>query len=402
MPLYVGIMSGTSLDGIDVALINIQHNMPIVLICAHTVPFEPALRESLAALMQPDLVHSVAKIGTVQQALTCAFAQAVNTLLQEQNITPDSIEAIGCHGQTIWHAPDALIPFSIQLNNPALLAALAGIDVIDNFRANDLAQGGQGAPLVPPFHQALFMPYPTNVTRRVVINIGGIANVTILPTSSTGMTRGFDTGPGNTLLDSWSELHTGHAIDIDGRWGSGGTCNPILLNKLLADPYFALPAPKSTGREYFNMQWLKQQLADYQALIPALIPALSPQDVQATLVELTSLSIAQAIARHLVSPEHGELSVHEQQLGQANQHQCEWIICGGGVHNAALLQRLQSLCSDQNATLTDMHSLGYDADAIEAMAFAWLAYCYDAQIPANSPAVTGAKKSVILGAKTYA
>jgi len=398
MPLYVGIMSGTSLDGIDVALINIQHNMPIVLICAHTVPFEPALRESLAALMQPDLVHSVAKIGTVQQALTCAFAQAVNTLLQEQNITPDSIKAIGCHGQTIWHAPDALIPFSIQLNNPALLAALAGIDVIDNFRANDLAQGGQGAPLVPPFHQALFMPYPTNVTRRVVINIGGIANVTILPTSSTGMTRGFDTGPGNTLLDSWSELHTGHAIDIDGRWGSDGTCNTILLNKLLADPYFALPAPKSTGREYFNMRWLKQHLADYQTLIPAL----SPQDVQATLVELTSLSIAQAIAKHLASPEHGDRSAHEQQLGQANQHQCEWIICGGGVHNTALLQQLQSLCSDQNATLTDMHSLGYDADAIEAMAFAWLAYCYDEQIPANSPAVTGAKKSVILGAKTYA
>lgn len=398
MPLYVGIMSGTSLDGIDVALINIQHNMPIVLICAHTVPFEPALRESLAALMQPDLVHSVAKIGTVQQALTCAFAQAVNTLLQEQNITPDSIKAIGCHGQTIWHAPDALIPFSIQLNNAALLAALTQIDVVDDFRANDLAHDGQGAPLVPPFHQALFMPYPTNVARRVIINIGGIANVTILPTSPTGITRGFDTGPGNTLLDSWSELHTGHAIDIDGRWGSDGTCNTILLNKLLADPYFALPAPKSTGREYFNMRWLKQHLADYQTLIPAL----SPQDVQATLVELTSVSIAQAIAKHLASPEHGDRSAHEQQLGQANQHQCEWIICGGGVHNTALLQQLQSLCSNQNATLTDMHSLGYDADAIEAMAFAWLAYCYDAQIPANSPAVTGAKKSVILGAKTYA
>ena len=398
MPLYVGIMSGTSLDGIDVALINIQHNTPIVLICAHTVPFEPALRESLAALMQPDLVHSVAKIGTVQQALTCAFAQAVNTLLQEQNITPDSIKAIGCHGQTIWHAPDALIPFSIQLNNAALLAALTQIDVVDDFRANDLAHDGQGAPLVPPFHQALFMPYPTNVAQRVVINIGGIANVTILPTSPTGITRGFDTGPGNTLLDSWSELHTGHAIDIDGRWGSDGTCNTILLNKLLADPYFALPAPKSTGREYFNLQWLKQQLADYQTLIPAL----SPQDVQATLVELTSVSIAQAIAKHLASPEHGDRSDHEQQLGQANQHKCEWIICGGGVHNAALLQQLQSLCSEQNATLTDMHSLGYDADAIEAMAFAWLAYCYDAQIPANSPAVTGAKKSVILGAKTYA
>jgi anhydro-N-acetylmuramic acid kinase len=398
MPLYVGIMSGTSLDGIDVALINIQHNTPIVLICAHTVPFEPALRESLAALMQPDSVHSVAKIGTVQQALTCAFAQAVNTLLQEQNITPDSIEAIGCHGQTIWHAPDAFIPFSIQLNNAALLAALTQIDVVDNFRANDLAHDGQGAPLVPPFHQALFMPYPTNVAQRVVINIGGIANVTILPTSPTGITRGFDTGPGNTLLDSWSELHTGHAIDIDGRWGSHGTCNTILLNKLLADPYFALPAPKSTGREYFNLQWLKQQLADYQTLIPAL----SPQDVQATLVELTSVSIAQAIAKHLASPEHGDRSDHEQQLGQANQHKCEWIICGGGVHNAALLQQLQSLCSEQNATLTDMHSLGYDADAIEAMAFAWLAYCYDAQIPANSPAVTGAKKSVILGAKTYA
>ncbi|MDA7793983.1 anhydro-N-acetylmuramic acid kinase, partial [Glaciecola sp.] len=354
--------------------------------------------ESLAALMQPDLVHSVAKIGTVQQALTCAFAQAVNTLLQEQNISPDSIKAIGCHGQTIWHAPDALIPFSIQLNNAALLAALTQIDVVDDFRANDLAHDGQGAPLVPPFHQALFMPYPTNVARRVIINIGGIANVTILPTSPTGITRGFDTGPGNTLLDSWSELHTGHAIDIDGRWGSHGTCNTILLNKLLADPYFALPAPKSTGREYFNLQWLKQQLADYQTLIPAL----SPQDVQATLVELTSVSIAQAIAKHLASPEHGDRSDHEQQLGQANQHKCEWIICGGGVHNAALLQQLQSLCSEQNATLTDMHSLGYDADAIEAMAFAWLAYCYDAQIPANSPAVTGAKKSVILGAKTYA
>jgi anhydro-N-acetylmuramic acid kinase len=393
MPLYVGIMSGTSLDGIDVALINVSQQpislVKIELVCSHTVPFDASLRQSLTALMQPNLEHSIATIGTVQQALASAFAQAVNTLLQEQHIASTSIQAIGCHGQTIWHAPDALIPFSIQLNNPALLAALTGIDVIDNFRANDLAQGGQGAPLVPPFHQALFMPYPKNVSQRIVINIGGIANVTILPKSLNGMTSGFDTGPGNTLLDSWCEFNTGHAIDIDGAWGKDGTCNTTLLNQLLDDPYFALPAPKSTGREYFNLQWLKQQLSQFQASANS-VPELTPQDVQATLVELTSVSIAQAIA------------LHTPFLEQSEPHHCEWIICGGGVHNIGLMQQLQSHCASQNAKLTDMHALGYDADAIEAMAFAWLAYCYDEQIPANLPAVTGATKTVVLGAKTYA
>jgi len=400
MTLFVGIMSGTSLDGIDVALISVTPRSDtaanISLVCANTINFDLELRSSLTYLMQPKQTHSLAEIGAVQQALATAFADAVNTLLREHNIAPNDIQAIGCHGQTIWHAPNALIPFSIQLNNAALLAALTGIDVIDNFRANDLAQGGQGAPLVPPFHQALFMPYPENVSQRIVINIGGIANVTILPSEQQGITNGFDTGPGNTLLDSWCALHTGQAIDIDGAWGSGGHCDPILLDRMLADPYFSLPAPKSTGREYFNLGWLEQQLADYSAFAAVV---LEPQDVQATLVELTSVSIARAIMT-----QHGAI---ESQIGSEFKSgfgfgRREWIICGGGVHNAALLQRLQVHCSAQHATLTNMQSLGYDADAIEAMAFAWLAYCYEAKSPANSPAVTGAKKPVILGAKTYA
>lgn len=396
MTLFVGIMSGTSLDGIDVALINVtprsDNTANITLVCAHTVNFDLELRSSLTSLMQPKQTHSLAEIGAVQQALTTAFAQAVNTLLCQHDIAPNDIQAIGCHGQTIWHAPDALIPFSIQLNNAALLAALTGIDVVDNFRANDLAQGGQGAPLVPPFHQALFMPYPENVSQRIVINIGGIANITILPSDQQDITSGFDTGPGNTLLDSWCALHTGKAIDIDGAWASGGHCVPILLDRMLADPYFSLPAPKSTGREYFNLSWLEQQLADYSAFAAVV---LEPQDVQATLVELTSVSIARAIMT-----QHGAIeSQIESGFGFERR---EWIICGGGVHNAALSQRLQAHCSAQHAILTDMQSLGYDADAIEAMAFAWLAYCYEAKIPANYPAVTGAKKPVILGAKTYA
>lgn len=400
MTLYVGIMSGTSLDGIDVAVINIAENAQVSLICAHTTPFAASLKNTLSAFMQPESRHTLAELGALQQALATAYAASVNTLLQDQQISAQHITAIGCHGQTVWHAPDAPIPYSIQLNNAALLAALTGIDVIDNFRANDLAHGGQGAPLVPPFHQALFMPYPDGVSQRILINIGGIANITVLPTASASAdgsapTIGFDTGPGNTLLDSWSFEHTGKPIDIDGLWARSGECNNTLLEVFLADDYFALPAPKSTGREYFNLHWLKQKIATYHDLstqISTALPTqsqhsmiLRPQDVQATLVALTSVTITEAIA----------------QDGTA-KHRAEWLICGGGIHNTLLHQQLQEQCRLHNATLTNMQFLGYDGDAIEAMAFAWFAYCYDNQLPANSPAVTGASQAVILGSKTYA
>ena len=348
---YIGLMSGTSVDGVDAVLADFADNRVKTLGYVH-LPFAPALREALQGLMQsgPDEVE---RAGDASVALGKCYAEAVSALLVKTGMKAEQVAAIGAHGQTIRHRPER--GFSTQLNASAHLSELTGISVVADFRSRDVAAGGQGAPLVPAFHAAVF----SGAEPRAVVNIGGIANVTLLPVQgSSDPVRGFDTGPGNTLLDAWCERHTGKSFDDGGAWSASGKIDETLLEVLLAEPYFALAPPKSTGRELFNLNWLDAKLAAR--------PAMPPVDVQATLVALTARSIAKAVE------------------GRA----C--YICGGGVLNAALLRWLP------HAQSTSV--LGVDPMQVEALAFAWLArQCY-ASAPGNVPEVTGAKGPRILGA----
>lgn len=390
MALYIGIMSGTSLDGIDVALVSIEgdNTLPIIRCrAARTTPFSSALLTDLQQMMIQPVQH-VAHVGAVQNQLAHEYALAVNQLLHDTQLDASDIHAIGCHGQTIWHAPDADSPYSIQLNNAALLAANTGIAVIDNFRAKDLALQGQGAPLVPAFHHALLHDLHSDrddshdQQTRAVINIGGIANVTLLPAQ--GLITdvlGFDTGPGNTLLDTWCLHHTGQTYDKDGEWGASGNVDNALLQQMLSDPYFAIAGPKSSGREYFNRDWVLHHIMAICA------DDLAPCDVQATLVQLTAHTIARSL--HHAKNETAPQSIADSQ----------WIICGGGAHNPYLMLALKALAPSKTHVI-DMQTLGIDSDALEAMAFAWLAFCYEHRLRANLPHVTGAQRPVILGSKT--
>lgn len=357
--LYVGIMSGTSLDGIDIALTSFSPSAPrATLLGATCMPFPPALRHDLLALCQPgaDEIH---RAGVAGQQWARLAAQGVDELLQQQSVHPDQVSAIGSHGQTIRHHPES--GFSVQIGAPALLAELSGIDVICDFRNRDLAAGGEGAPLVPAFHAWLLAAPQT----RAVVNIGGFANLTLLDGACVS---GFDSGPGNVLLDHWIHQHTGKFFDADGAWARGGQVIPELLAAMLADPYFARSAPKSTGREYFHPAWLAHQLHSRQD---------NPADVQATLLELTARTIVDA-------------------LDSCQPQAREIYICGGGVRNGALMERLQQLLAPRPVHSTA--SLGVDPDWMEAIAFAWLAWRCQNRQSGNLPAVTGARGERILGA----
>ncbi|HCA26988.1 MAG TPA: anhydro-N-acetylmuramic acid kinase [Betaproteobacteria bacterium] len=357
---YIGLMSGTSLDGIDGALITCSAQGRCHL--AHTAyqPFDAELRTQLLALSQTadNDLESAALAGI---RLARRYAETVARLLADTGLTPAQIRGIGCHGQTVRHRPEQ--GFSIQLGNPALLAELAGITIVADFRSRDLAAGGQGAPLVPAFHQAYFSQPPAN---RVIVNIGGISNLTYL--TATGDTAlGFDCGPGNLLLDAWAERHLHKPYDHDGAWAARGTVIPELLAALHALPFFHRPPPKSTGRETFNLAWLDKWLTtDYAAA-----------DVQATLLQLTATAIADAI--HDYCPQTQEV-----------------YLCGGGAHNSTLRRALASLLPGVPLKLTDER--GIAADWVEAFAFAWLARQTLHHAPGNLPAVTGAKHPCILGA----
>jgi anhydro-N-acetylmuramic acid kinase len=292
--------------------------------------------------------------------LAVLYADAVKQLLKSANKKASDITAIGCHGQTIRHRPE--LGFTLQIGNNALLAELTGISVVGDFRSRDIAAGGQGAPLVPAFHQAIFGSKQVN---RTLINIGGIANITYL--GKNGDVLGFDSGPGNMLLDSWAQLKTGKAYDADGAWAATGVVHESLLVNMLAEPYFALPPPKSTGRDLFNDHWLKQH---------QLYPHLRPQDVARTLVALTAHSICDALNK----------------CGSVD----EVYLCGGGAHNSLLTDELQKLLGDKKV-LTTAH-LGIGVDWVEAAAFAWLAKQTCDNKPSNMPAVTGAKGLRVLGA----
>lgn len=359
--LYIGLMSGTSADGIDAALVDLKKTQP-QLIATHYQEFNPELRSEIFALSQsgPDEIN---RMGELDVKLGHAFAAAVNTLINENAVKPSSIKAIGSHGQTIRHNPAK--HFSIQIGDPNIIAAETGITTVADFRRRDLALGGQGAPLVPVFHHAVFTKKNLN---RVVVNIGGIANITVLPDS--GAIFGFDTGPGNTLLDAWAEKHLEQPRDQNGAWAAKGKAKEAILNNLLNDPYFRLLPPKSTGREYFNLAWLEKFLS----------PAIKPVDVQATLVELTARSILDAISQHV---SEGEI-----------------LICGGGVHNKFLMKRIKELAG--KFTVDSTLNYGVDPDWVEAVAFAWLAKQTMMKKPGNITAVSGAKRETILGGVYFA
>ncbi|SFM96291.1 anhydro-N-acetylmuramic acid kinase [Nitrosomonas communis] len=358
--LYIGIMSGTSLDGIDVALVDFNFPTPS-LIETYFLVYDQYLREKLLALNQVgyDELHRAALLSN---QLSRLYADAVEGLLSKSGVSSQNITAIGCHGQTVRHCPQSERAYSIQLGNAALLSELTGITVVADFRSRDIAAGGQGAPLVPAFHQVIF---GHTEKHRIIVNIGGIANITSL--SPRREVIGFDCGPGNILMDAWCLQHTGSLYDHNGYWAETGCIIPELLEALLAFPFFSLPPPKSTGREIFNSEWLNSYLHGKE----------SPRNVQATLLKLSVETIAQSIWLHF--PEAEEI-----------------YVCGGGARNGKLIDELKTALSGKEVNLTDV--LGVDADWMEAFAFAWLAKQTINKVPGNLPAVTGAQGCRILGA----
>ncbi len=351
-------MSGTSLDGADAALVDFSSGFPRTLAFS-TVAFSNELRDRILELSEPGS-DPLDLAATVSMELADLYAEAVEEVIASAAVPRDSIVAVGCHGQTVRHRPDR--GFTIQLNDPARLAELTGLDVVADFRRRDMAAGGQGAPLVPAFHEAVFR-HPSR--SRVVVNIGGISNLTWLPAA--GPTMGFDCGPGNVLLDGWARKHIGKLFDEDGQWAAAGRTDTILLERLLAEPFFRKQPPKSTGRELFRLAWLQERLpADYRTA-----------DVQSTLTDFTAHGIVDAIDRHC--PGTGEI-----------------YLSGGGARNGSLVARIRALARDRTVSTTDQ--LGVPAAHVEAIAFAWLAMKCVLREPVDLTAVTGARAPRILGA----
>jgi len=358
--LYIGLMSGTSLDGVDGVLADFSGRGIRTLQAAFT-PFPFDLRSELMAL-QAASENELEREALAANALARCYADCVRQLVAQ---APGPVRAVAVHGQTIRHRPE--LGFTRQTNNPALLAELSGIDVIADFRSRDIAAGGQGAPLVPAFHEARFGK-PKQV--RVVVNIGGIGNISVL--HGDGRVSGFDTGPGNVLMDLWVARHTGKPYDEDGAFAASGQVDQQLLDILLDEPYFRQPPPKSTGRDLFHAEWLDKKLAQR--------PGLAPADVQATLTRLTAVSIAQAI--------------REATAGQPAQ---AVYVCGGGAYNGVLLRDIEAALGG-GIPVKSTDELGVAPNRVEALAFAWLGYQFTRRRPGNLPAVTGAAGLRVLGA----
>ncbi|MBS0338966.1 MAG: anhydro-N-acetylmuramic acid kinase [Proteobacteria bacterium] len=366
--LFVGLMSGTSLDGVDAVLADFSKGAMTVL--AHAgAPFPAALRAELLALNTPGGGDELHRAALAANALARIYAQVTTDLLHRASVPAACVTAIGAHGQTVRHRPLEFdgVGYTLQLNNPALLAELTGIDVVADFRTRDLAAGGQGAPLVPAFHRALFSRPDESVA---VLNIGGISNLSLLPASNatTGTVLGFDCGPGNALLDHWCQSHLGQPYDAGGQWAAGGKVLPELLKRLQAEPFFGRQPPKSTGRDLFNPAWLAARLQGLQA---------DPVDVQATLAELTASACA------------GDVLRHGQEVRQL-------VVCGGGALNAHLMARI----ADHLPGIEVLSSTerGLPAQQVEAAAFAWLAHAAVRRLPGNLSSVTGARGGRVLGA----
>ncbi|WP_223807279.1 anhydro-N-acetylmuramic acid kinase [Montanilutibacter psychrotolerans] len=373
--MFVGLISGTSADGIDAALVRFNDgdatDTRCELLLGRTYPWQDTLRRRLVELGQGADARSLEELATLDVQVAEAFAAATAQLLDEADVAPSAVRAIGSHGQTVRHRPDGANldgrhPFSWQIGDGGVIAERSGIATVADFRRRDVAAGGHGAPLVPAFHAALLQAPDED---RAVLNLGGIANYTLLPALASqhgGAVRGFDTGPANALMDAWCERHSGQPYDADGAFAASGEVDAALLARLLAEPWFALPPPKSTGREQFHLDWLQSRLTGNE----------SARDVQATLLELTAVTVADAL--------------------RAQQPATRRVIaCGGGVRNsrvlAAIAAKLQGMALESTA------QYGLDPDFVEAMAFAWLARQTVAGLPGNVPSVTGARGPRVLG-----
>jgi anhydro-N-acetylmuramic acid kinase len=353
--LFIGLMSGTSLDGVDVALCQIDESS-CLLKASYFMPFQRDLKEEILSVINGST--TIKEIGELDYKLAVVFSKAVNALLKQEHLLSDNIVAIGSHGQTLWHEPNGEFPFSMQLGNPSVLAVETGIDVVADFRAKDIAMGGQGAPFAPAFHQFLF----SHLKSCAVLNIGGMANISILGKEPIG----YDTGCGNVLMDMWIMEHKGLAYDKDGNWAKSGTVNDELLKNILNDSYFSLSFPKSTGREYFNKKFLINYLESFGKM--------PPEDVQATLLAVTVYSIANEIKKFNIN---------------------RLLLCGGGTKNIFLMSELQRVLPNIYIEKTDDYNI--DSDNLEAMIFAWFAYMRLEEKPVALEAVTGARRSTILG-----
>lgn len=362
---YIGLMSGTSMDAIDAVLVDLDPGVQLV--ATHSEPLPDDLRQRLLALCRsgPDEIE---RLGRMDVEMGRLFARAALAVLHRAGVPAASVRAIGSHGQTVRHRPQGEMPFTLQIGDPNTIAERTGIAVVADFRRRDMAAGGQGAPLVPAFHAGLF-GHPSR--HRIVLNLGGIANITLIPAGSADRARGHDTGPANTLLDAWSTLHRGRPYDEDGRWAASGAAHAGLLQRLLDHPFFRQTAPKSTGREDFHLEWLQQELAGLGGGAPA------PADVQATLVELTAASVA------------AEIDASGMATG-------DLVLCGGGAYNTTLTGRLRALLPEW--TVRSSADFGLAPTWVEATAFAWLARQTLHGRPGNLPAVTGAAGPRILGA----
>lgn len=360
MGFYLGLMSGTSMDAIDAVLVDFDMS-PLRIIAAVATPFDPELKCRLAAILDAPAGVALDELGRIDVELAQGFAEAALDLLRGAGIGAGRVSAIGCHGQTLRHRPDLSTPFSWQIGDPNTLCEMTGITVVADFRRRDVAAGGQGAPLLPVFHDQVFR---SDDEDRVIVNLGGMANVTFLRRDMT--VTGFDTGPANRLLDAWISLHQGLDFDARGAWASSGRSDDTLLQTLLDEPYFSLAPPKSTGRELFNLPWLNDKLGLFSR---------RPQDVQATLQQFTAVSVADAVAKHAPG--------------------AALYVSGGGAHNAGLLDALAKRVAPNRVASTA--ALGLDPDYVEAVAFAWFAQRTLAGLTSSAGSVTGARGARILG-----
>jgi anhydro-N-acetylmuramic acid kinase len=360
MGLYLGLISGTSMDAIDAALVDFDA-APLRIVAASATPFDPQLKSRVSALIDHAERVSLDEIGQIDVELGHAFARAALALMHSAGIGAGGVTAIGSHGQTLRHRPDLAVPFTWQIGDPNALAEMTGVSVVADFRRRDVAAGGQGAPLLPVFHDQVFR---SDAEERVIANLGGIANITILTRDST--VTGFDTGPANRLLDAWVARHLGKEFDADGAWAATGRVDDTLLRELLDEPYLRLAPPKSTGRELFNLPWLENKLGLFSR---------PPRDVQATLQQFTACTLAAAVRQYAPG--------------------AALYVCGGGAHNLGLLNAIAALIAPNRVASTT--ALGLNPDYVEAVAFAWFAKRTLEGLTSSAGSVTGAKGARILG-----